>query len=460
MADKQLLNLKQLINRNVQAVMPQEDQKMDFKKNISDYINKLKINENQSEEFQKGIFRDFLKTAIPDKQINTSDRIDLAIYNGKTSKSNVGVIVEYKKLDNKTEMMSKDNLNSKGFRELVSYYLKERIVNKNIEVKRGIVTNGYEFFVIDSRELEKHFIKNKKLVENFKKFEKRQLSGTTTDFLYDEVVAPEIDKALNKKIKIGYFNLQDYLVKGSTQFKQNQITQLYRFFSSENLLNEEIFSDSNSLNKNFYNELLYIMGLEEHKKSGNKVIDRLKENKRQYASLIENTIEQLDMKDVPKKDRFDIAIQLVVVWVNRILFLKLLESSLVSFNGSKDYKFLNYKKLHTFDDVNDLFFAVMAKRFDERYPRIKAEYPNVPYMNSSLFEATYLEKSAKGITINELREGDIEVYSKTKLKDSNGKKLTGKISVLDYLFRFLSAYDFTSAVEAKSKKEQDQLINA
>ncbi len=202
------------------------------------------------------------------------------------------------------------------------------------------------------------------------------------------------------------------------------------------------------------------MGLEEHKKSGNKVIDRLKENKRQYASLIENTIEQLDMKDVPKKDRFDIAIQLVVVWVNRILFLKLLESSLVSFNGSKDYKFLNYKKLHTFDDVNDLFFAVMAKRFDERYPRIKAEYPNVPYMNSSLFEATYLEKSAKGITINELREGDIEVYSKTKLKDSNGKKLTGKISVLDYLFRFLSAYDFTSAVEAKSKKEQDQLINA
>ena len=55
MADKQLLNLKQLINRNVQAVMPQEDQKMDFKKNISDYINKLKINENQSEEFQKGI---------------------------------------------------------------------------------------------------------------------------------------------------------------------------------------------------------------------------------------------------------------------------------------------------------------------------------------------------------------------------------------------------------------------
>ena len=463
MSKVKIQNLKQCINRNVEAIMPQEDQREYFKNNISDYINKLTINEKQSEEFQKGIFRDFLEQIIPDKQINTSDRIDLAIYNGKTSDSFVGVIIEYKKLDNKSEMMSLDNLNAKGFRELVSYYLKERIINNNLEVKRGIVTNGYEFFVIDSRELEKHFIKDKKLVTNFKKFEKRQLSGTTTDFLYNEVVAPEIDKALDKSIKIGHFDLRDYLVNnggGTKQLKQNCVTQLYRFFSSENLLNEEIFSDSNSLNKNFYNELLYIMGLEEQKKSGNKVIGRLKENKRQYASLVENAIEQLDMKDIPEKERFDIAVQLVVVWINRILFLKLLESSLVSFNKSKDFKFLNYKKLHSFDDINDLFFAVMAKRLDERHPRIKEEYPNVPYMNSSLFEATDLENSSKGITINELREGEIEVYSKTKLRDGNGKKLTGKIPILDYLFRFLGAYDFTSAVEAHSKKEQDQLINA
>lgn len=212
MSKVKIQNLKQCINRNVEAIMPQEDQREYFKNNISDYINKLTINEKQNEEFQKGIFRDFLEQIIPDKQINTSDRIDLAIYNGKTSDSFVGVIIEYKKLDNKSEMMSLDNLNAKGFRELVSYYLKERIINNNLEVKRGIVTNGYEFFVIDSRELEKHFIKDKKLVTNFKKFEKRQLSGTTTDFLYNEVVAPEIDKALDKSIKIGHFDLRDYLV--------------------------------------------------------------------------------------------------------------------------------------------------------------------------------------------------------------------------------------------------------
>ena len=460
MVEEKFLNLKQLINRNVQAVIPQEDQKENFKDSISKYIKALNANKNQSEEFQKGVFRDFLEAVIPDKQINTSDRIDLAIYNGKNTNSNVGVIIEYKKLNNKAEMMSTSNLNVKAFRELVSYYLKERIINKNLEVKRGIVTNGYEFFVIDSKELEKYFIKNKKLVENFKKFEKRQLSATTTDFLYNEVVASEIDKALNKSIKIGYFNLQNYLVKGTNQLKQNKVTQLYRFFSSENLLNEEIFSDSNSLNKDFYNELLYIMGLEEHKKNGKKIIDRLKENKRQYFSLVENAIEKLDLKDVPEKERFDIAVQLVVVWINRILFLKLLESSLVSFNNNMGYRFLSYEKLRTFDDINDLFFAVMAKRPDERVPRIKAEYPNVPYMNSSLFEATDLEKSSQGITINELGEGKIQVYSKTKLKDGNGKKLTGEIPILDYLFRFLSSYDFTSAVEAKNKNEEHQLINA
>lgn len=453
-------NLKQSINRNVEAIMPQEDQKEAFKNALETYFNKIKENEHESEEFQKGIFRNFLEKVIPDKQINTRGKIDLAIYNGKSTDSNVGVIVEYKKVDNTAEMMSLNNLNAKGFRELVAYYLRERVINKNIEVKKGIVTNGYQFFIIDSNELEKYFYKNKKLVDNFKKFERKQLSSIKTEFLFDEVVAPEIDKALDKKIKIGYFDLNDSIKKGSNEFKQQDITRLYRFFSVENLLNEMVFADSNSLNKNFYNELLYIMGLHEEKNSGNKVIARFKEGKRQDASLVENAIEQLDIKNVPESKQFDLAVQLVVVWINRILFLKLLESSLVSFNHSESYKFLNYKKLHTFDDINELFFMVMAKKINERKERIKQKFPNVPYMNSSLFEQTELEVSREGFPISELREGKIEVYSKTKLKDTNGKKLTGKIEILDYLFKFLSSYDFTSAVDAKNKKSQDQLINA
>ena len=454
-------NLKQSINRNVEAIMPQDDQKEEFTKALEEYYRKIAENQKQTEEFQKGIFRDFLEKVIPNKFINTSERIDLAIYNGETSKSKVGVIVEYKRLlGNESEMMSKHHLNVKAFRELVAYYLRERIVNGNLEVKKGIVTNGYDFFVIDSNELEKYFYKNKKLVDLFNKFEARQLSSTKTDFLFDEVIAPAIDKALTKPIKIGYFDLRDSLKANSNEFKKQDITRLYRFFSTENLLNEMVFADSNSLNKNFYNELLYIMGLHEEKKSGNKVISRFKEGKRQDASLIENTIEQLDINDVPESQQFDIAMQLNVVWINRILFLKLLESSLVSFNHSDDYKFLNSKKITSFDDLNELFFLVMAKKVKDRRDRIKEKFPYVPYMNSSLFERTELESSKEGININGLREGEIEVYSKTKLRDANGKKLTGKIQVLDYLFKFLNSYDFTSAVDAKNKKSQDQLINA
>ena len=82
----------------------------------------------------------------------------------------------------------------------------------------------------------------KKLVENFKKFERRQLSSTKTEFLFDEVIAPEIDKALNKKIKIGYFDLNDSIKKGENRFKQLDLTQLYRFFSVENLVPERNFT--------------------------------------------------------------------------------------------------------------------------------------------------------------------------------------------------------------------------
>ena len=50
MVEEKFLNLKQLINRNVQAVIPQEDQKENFKDSISKYIKALNANKNQSEE--------------------------------------------------------------------------------------------------------------------------------------------------------------------------------------------------------------------------------------------------------------------------------------------------------------------------------------------------------------------------------------------------------------------------
>lgn len=163
----ELLSLKQLLNKNAQALMPIYDQKEQFSKAINKFNERLDKNKDRDEEFQKDIFRDFLQAVIPNKFINTSERIDMAIYNGQSSESNPGVVIEYKKILNTSEMMSVDNLNVKSFQELISYYLRERLINHNIEVKRGIVTNGKLFFVFSSEQLEKYFVKNKLLAKNY-----------------------------------------------------------------------------------------------------------------------------------------------------------------------------------------------------------------------------------------------------------------------------------------------------
>lgn len=366
---------------------------------------------------------------MPNNFINTSNRIDLAIYNGKDPKSPLAVLFEVKSLTNRNEMMTKERLNSKAFQESISYYLYERIINKNLEIKKCIITNGFSWFIIEAKEIEKYFYKNKKLVDLYKKFLKNQLSGNTTGFLYTEVISPEIEKAIEKGITIAHFNLEDALFsKKPIKLRKNNVTQLYRFFSAENLLNKEIFTDSNKLNKSFHDELLYIMGLEEIKEGNSKVIARLKEEKRQNASFVENAIDRLEIKDVLKEKQYDIAVQLAIVWINRLLFLKLLESQLVSFNNNEKYKFLTYEKLSTYEDIYDLFFGVLAKRSDQRSQFLKNKFEYIPYLNSSLFEESELERSQEGIGIGRLREADIEIYKKTILKGPNGKRKVGKVN--------------------------------
>lgn len=453
------LSLKQSMNKNVQAIMPQEDEKAEFEKKLISYLETLQAKKTESEEYQKNLISDFLKALLQKNFINTSNRIDLAIYNGQGSTSSLGVIIEVKSLTNKSEMMTRENINAKALRETVAYYMGERF-SGNLEIKKAIITNGLSWFIIEAKELEKYFYNNKKLHDLYDKWQKGQFSSSKTDFLYSEVIAPEIDRAIDKGIAIAHFNLIDALAsKNPMRLKKNNLTQLYRFFSSENLLNKEIFTDSNKLNKAFYDELLYIMGLEETKEGTSKVIKRLKPEKREYASLVESVISRLNQNDVPTEKQYDNAIQLAVVWVNRILFLKLLESQLVAFNNNEKFKFLTYDKIKSYGDLSDLFFGILAKRHEQRDPRLEEKFGNIPYLNSSLFEETDLERSHDGIAIDRLREEDIQIYSKTVLKGAGGKRKSGKMDFHQYLFEFLNAYDFSTTVTRK-ENSQNELINA
>ena len=455
------LSLKGSMNRSVQAIMPLDEDKEAFGKKFIKYLSHLYDNQRESEEYQKNLLKSFLEELLPHNFINTSNRIDLAIYNGKDSNSTLGVIFEHKSLTNKSEMMSKEKINSKPFQEIVAYYLRERLFEHNLEIKKCIVTNGLSWFVIEAKEIEKFFTKNKKLVDLVTKFKNNQLSSNTTDFLYNEVISPAIDLAIDKGIEIAHFDLRDALVKNSKsiEIKKSNLTQLYRFYTAENLLNKEIFTDSNKLNKNFYDELLYLMGLEESKVGTSKIISRLKPSKRQQYSFVENIIDKLEVKDVPKDRQEDIAIQLTVIWMNRILFLKLLESQLVLFNKDESYRFLTYDKLSSFEEIYTLFFAVLAKKITDRKERVQKEFGYIPYLNSSLFEENELEVSRDGIGIDRLPEGDIEIYSKTSLKGSNNKRKSGKINFIQYLFEFLDSYDFSTSISHHEKSKND-LINA
>lgn len=154
------------------------------------------------------------------------------------------------------------------------------------------------------------------------------------------------------------------------------------------------------------------------------------------------------------------ALELSITWINRILFLKLLEAQLITYNrGDQSYAFLNLDKIKNYDDLNSLFFQVLARKYDERNDDVKKTFEKVPYLNSSLFEPTELEHVT--LFISNLKDDKaIPIISSTVLKNDQGKKRTGELPPLEYLFAFLDAYDFASEGSEDIQEENKSLINA
>jgi adenine-specific DNA-methyltransferase len=464
---------RKALNKAYLKVKPTRTQIEGFKTNLIQLLDGIK--ENESEEFHKNIVSDFLKnTYYLDRFfINTKEREDLTIYNGKDSKSSAGVIIEAKKPSNRNEMISKENVNSKALHELILYYLRERITGNNLEVKQLIATNIYEWFIFDASVFEKLFAHNKLLVRQFTDFEEKRLSDINTDFFYKQIAAPFVEK-IKEEISFTYFDLRtiEKPLKDDRRDNDSKLIPFYKIFSAEHLLKLPFSNDSNSLNRGFYNELLHIIGLEETKKGSKKVIGRKANGKRDAASLIENTITILQSEDclsnikrsdfgVSKDDQlYNVALELVITWVNRILFLKLLEGQLLKYhNGNKSYQFLNSERIPDYDTLNKLFFQVLANREEERNEMVRKKFANIPYLNSSLFETSELEQ--KTIRISNLEdEYTLTVLSNTVLKDNSGKRVKGEKNALHYLLAFLDAYDFASEGSEEIQEENKTLINA
>ena len=468
-----LLNPRLALNKAFLKVKANRNEIELFKANLISLLDR--INEAETEEFHKNIVAEFLRSTYygANNYINTKGRNDLVVHNTNNASGTVGIIIEAKKPTNKVEMLKTDNINVKAFQELVLYYLRERITHKNLEIKHLVATNIYEWFIFDASLFEKEFAENKNLVKQFVDFEEGRLSGKTTDFFYKQIAEPAI-AAIAHEITFTWFDIREYdkPLRNNDKNDDTILIALYKLLSPEHLLKLPFANDSNSLDKAFYSELLHIIGLTETKEGGKKLIQRKKEGERNSGSLIESAISQLDSLDkisrlqkpsqfgeTYQEQLFTIALELSITWINRILFLKLLEAQLIKYHrGDKAYSFLNLDKIKNLDNLNDVFFSVLARKPHERNEQVKKIFGNVPYLNSSLFEPTEIEHSC--LFISQLTDGKLPIVSSTVIKDKLGNKRTGQLEIIEYIFEFLNAYDFASEGSEEIQEENKRLINA
>jgi hypothetical protein len=468
-----LLQPKQALNKAFLKQRPLRGDIDLFKTNLINLLSK--IDEIEREENQKNHIRDFLRDTFykQTNEVNTKGSQDLVIHTGKDNKSTVGVIIEAKRPSNKAEWLTADKPNSKALHELVLYYMRERIEANNIDIKYLVATNIYEWYIIEASYFEKLFYRNKQFVTQYEEWRDGRKVTKDTNLFYNDIVKPFINK-LTDEIPCVYFDIRDYekSLKNTNKIDDKNLIALQKILSPFHLLKVPFTNDSNSLNERFYRELLHIIGLEEAKENGKNIIRR-KEKDRNAGSLIENTISVLETEDpfhkIPdlsvygenKEDRlFNIALELTIIWINRILFLKLLEGQLVIYhNGDKQYRFLSNETINDFDELFKLFHKVLAVNHKDRTPAIQQKYSRVPYLNSSLFDIESGGLEDLTIKINSLDNSEtLELISNTVLKDIKKKK--EKIQTLDYLFKFLDAYDFASEGTEDIQEDNKTLINA
>ncbi|HQU86876.1 MAG TPA: hypothetical protein PKY59_27325, partial [Pyrinomonadaceae bacterium] len=335
-------------------------------------------------------------------------------------------------------------------------------------MKNLIVTNSHEWFIFDANDFDKKIYRNtaiRNLYQTYKNDKK------DNKFYYEEI--PKILDNSEDEINCTYFNLKDYekvLFNADLEDDKNLI-ELFKILSPYHLLKLPFANDSNALNKPFYDELLHIIGLEEIRTGSKTIIQRKDESRRTQGSLLENAITILKTKDSLRRVKdlsnygetteeryFNVALELCITWINRILFLKLLEAQLVIYHkGNANYKFLNIFTIPDFDELFTLFHQVLAKTFDDRETHIKEKYKRVPYLNSSLFEISDLEDAT--ISIESLKDTTpLQFINSTVLRDlKNGGKT---LNTLEYLFRFLDAYDFASEGVEDIQADNRSLINA
>ncbi|EDE2567278.1 class I SAM-dependent DNA methyltransferase [Campylobacter jejuni] len=442
-----LLNEKDFFNPYYRKKQIMQNEFDIFNKALMQYLERLESSQSENEDYLvANALSPFLtmlnfKTHIKTKQKGKSE-IDLSISKDEFSKD-LEVLIEAKKPNSK-EFITHTKVNSKALHETILYYFRNR--EYSFSLKFIIITDFYKFYIFKISEFEELFYKNPSFKKLFEEFcnPNSLFKGNTEEF-YKEVA---------KLIENSKENLKGFLIdltflkeKQKSNFKN--LASIYKTFHRDFLLSEFNPNDANSLNNAFYKELLYILGLCESKQNSKLIIAKSEESKEEQGTFYTAINSKL------KEENFEIILKLLILWLNRILFLKLIESNLVRFNDDKNLKFLNFKKIPDFDKLSELFFEVLAK---EKSTRKKSEFAYLPYLNSSLFEKQSIENTLEISSLsNDLK---LFYYKNTVLKDDKCKAKKGQVGLLEYLFEFLDSFDFGSDDEQSEILSQKELISS
>ncbi|WRG15405.1 class I SAM-dependent DNA methyltransferase [Helicobacter pylori] len=428
------ISLKDFIKKH----NPQEPKKEtieNFEKEINSLLENAKRQDD--EEFQKNEINKFLKNTYG-YDCNTNKKVDSAIY----VDGEVRVLIEVKALNNKIEFpKNRENPLSKAFCQMVLYFLEEIEKEKNNSLKHTIICNAHEFFLFDCKDL--LFLNDDKRIKKFyKNYAKKEGTDSSKPKFYQDL-EQYLQKDFQGELRYTHFNLSNYDPK--------ELPLIYQVLSQEVLLKQRKTLDANTLNKDFYEELLYILGLEEQNDKG-KILIKPSRTQNSLSDALKKKYKNLDDEEV---------MALLIAWNNRILFLRLLESLLNSFKHFEK-SFLTTDNFKDFNALNTLFFEVLAKKNSERLPEIKEDkiLEKIPYLNSSLFDKTPLE--LKGYEIKLLDNKKLEIYQNSVLKKHKNYQKQKELPLLEYFFAFLCLYDFTTTpkdIKDNQNNSESGLIN-
>ena len=404
-----------------------KDDKLDhFKKTLSKYKTTImqKIQDTKSEINQIPVFNELLSSIYQYELEIDIDKIDISIWDNLKLK----VIIEAKRESNKGEMIKDNDINKKALHEALLYYYEQR--EKNVFTVNYIMITDYTtIYLFNAKEFE-NLIDNKtiyNLLSGYKNDELLLIQRTKE--LYEELarILNNIDTSL-KACKIELFD------------ENLDIENTYRILDRYNLLQTPLENDANELNKEFYQELLHIMGLQE------------KDNKL-LKSTIKNTLLDLTESKIGKEKKgdelFETALGLNILWLNRILFLKILESQLRVFRNDPDFHILDSEQITDYYSLSKLFFSILSTPRAKRHED-DVECDTIPYLNSSLFEETELEKKPN------YRISDLDMKRPLKIKSDsvlyNDKDFKKKeLSLLEYLLCFLNCFSYNSDSDSVDK---------